>query len=147
MSLKCLPRSVVALGLVSMFMDVSSEMIHSLLPIFLVSVLGVSALSVGAIEGVAEASRVFRRSLVGSRSCVTGVAINQDPTANVTRQGCADQSPSTAAQISLLPVRQAQPATNRKYIQVFVRTFFLPTPRGDLIVHSPLDGKNAGRCE
>jgi hypothetical protein len=46
-----------------MFMDMSSEMIHSLLPVFLVSVLGVSALSVSFIEGIAEAmasvSKVF----------------------------------------------------------------------------------------
>ena len=51
-----LPKSVFALGLVSLFMDFSSEMIHSLLPVFLVSVLGTSALSVGLIEGIAEAT-------------------------------------------------------------------------------------------
>ena len=45
-----------ALGLVSLFMDLSSEMIHSLLPVFLVTVLGASALSVGLIEGIAEAT-------------------------------------------------------------------------------------------
>ncbi|HYD19604.1 MAG TPA: MFS transporter [Patescibacteria group bacterium] len=39
-----------------MFMDISSEMIHSLLPVFLTGVLGVSALSVGIIEGIAEAT-------------------------------------------------------------------------------------------
>ena len=38
-----LPRSIWALGFVSMFMDISSEMIHALLPVFLVSVLGASA--------------------------------------------------------------------------------------------------------
>lgn len=54
--MKTLPRSVVALGLVSLFMDLSSEMIHSLLPVFLVTVLGASALSVGFIEGIAEAT-------------------------------------------------------------------------------------------
>jgi hypothetical protein len=42
MSSRALPHGVVALGLVSMFMDISSEMIHSLLPIFLVSTLGVA---------------------------------------------------------------------------------------------------------
>ena len=47
------PRSVVALGFVSLFMDISSEIIHSLLPVFLVAVLGASALSVGFIEGIA----------------------------------------------------------------------------------------------
>src|SRR6266850_6560345 len=52
-ALRAIPRSIWALGLVSMFMDLSSEMIHSLLPVFLVSVLGATALSVGVIEGVA----------------------------------------------------------------------------------------------
>lgn len=56
MAIKSLPRSVIMLGFVSMFMDISSEMIHSLLPVFMVSVLGVSALSVGIIEGIAEAT-------------------------------------------------------------------------------------------
>lgn len=37
-------------------MDVSSEMIHALLPVYLVTVLGASALTVGTIEGVAEAT-------------------------------------------------------------------------------------------
>ncbi len=54
--LRAIPRTVVALGVVSLFMDMSSEVIHSLLPAFLVSVLGVSALSVGVIEGIAEAT-------------------------------------------------------------------------------------------
>jgi MFS family permease len=51
-----IPRSVWALGFVSMFMDVSSEMIHSLLPVFLVSVLGTGATAVGVLEGTAEAT-------------------------------------------------------------------------------------------
>jgi len=51
-----LPKGVIALGLVSLCMDLSSEMIHSLLPVFLVTVLGASALSVGLIEGIAEAT-------------------------------------------------------------------------------------------
>jgi MFS family permease len=49
-----LPRVVWLLGFVSLCMDLSSEMIHSLLPVFLVSVLGTSALTLGLIEGVAE---------------------------------------------------------------------------------------------
>ena len=57
------PRGVWALGFVSMFMDISSEMIHSLLPVFLVGTLGASVVLVGLIEGVAEAtasiSKVF----------------------------------------------------------------------------------------
>src|SRR6516164_6934885 len=51
-----LSRNVIALGLVSLFMAMSSAMIHGLLPAFLVTVLGVSVLSVGAIEGIAEAT-------------------------------------------------------------------------------------------
>ena len=50
-----IPASVWALGLVSLFMDLSSEMIHALLPLYLVTVLGVSALTVGIIEGIAPA--------------------------------------------------------------------------------------------
>jgi MFS family permease len=50
------PRGVWALGFVSMFMDVSSEMVHSLLPIFLVTVLGASPTLLGLIEGISEAT-------------------------------------------------------------------------------------------
>lgn len=49
-----IPRGVWTLGFVSMFMDISSEMIHALLPIYLVTVLGASMLTVGFIEGIAE---------------------------------------------------------------------------------------------
>jgi MFS family permease len=52
---RALPASIWALGFVSLLMDVSSEMIHSLLPVFMVTVLGTSALTVGLIEGSAEA--------------------------------------------------------------------------------------------
>lgn len=51
-----LPGGIWALGFVSMFMDISSEMIHALLPIYLVTVLGTSTLTVGFIEGIAEAT-------------------------------------------------------------------------------------------
>ncbi|MBT9460979.1 MAG: MFS transporter [Rugosibacter sp.] len=60
-----LPRSIIALGLVSLFMDVSSEMIHSLLPVFLVTVLGASALSIGLIEGIAEATASIAKVFSG----------------------------------------------------------------------------------
>lgn len=60
-----LPRGVIALGLVSLFMDLSSEMIHSLLPLFMVTVLGVSALSVGFIEGIAEATASITKVFSG----------------------------------------------------------------------------------
>ena len=51
-----LSRNVTALGLVSLCMGMSSAMIHGLLPAFLVTVLGVSILFVGLIEGTAEAT-------------------------------------------------------------------------------------------
>lgn len=54
--LRSAPRGVWALGFVSLFMDVSSEMIHALLPVFLVGGLGASVALVGVIEGVAEAT-------------------------------------------------------------------------------------------
>lgn len=62
------PRTVVALGFVSLCMDVSSEVIHSLLPAFLVTVLGVSALSVGVIEGIAEATASITKAFSGALS-------------------------------------------------------------------------------
>ena len=63
-----LPRGVVALGFVSLFMDTSSEMIHAALPLFLVLGLGASALSVGVIEGVAEASASLTKVFAGAAS-------------------------------------------------------------------------------
>jgi MFS family permease len=48
-----------------MFMDISSEMIHSLLPVFLISVLNSSAIAVGLIEGVAEAVALITRTFSG----------------------------------------------------------------------------------
>jgi len=53
---KRLPASIWVLGLVSMLMDISSEMIHSLLPLFMVGTLGASGLAVGLLEGLAEAT-------------------------------------------------------------------------------------------
>lgn len=53
---KKVPATVWALGFVSMFMDISSEMIHALLPLFLTTTLGVSVAVVGLIEGIAEAT-------------------------------------------------------------------------------------------
>ena len=49
-----LPAGIWALGLVSMLMDTSSELIHSLLPIYLSTVLGASMVTIGVIEGIAE---------------------------------------------------------------------------------------------
>ena len=60
-----LPKGVVALGLVSLTLDLSSEMIHSLLPVFLVTVLGASAMAVGTIEGIAEATASIAKVFSG----------------------------------------------------------------------------------
>jgi MFS family permease len=63
-----LPRSIWALGFVSMFMDISSEIIHALLPIYLVTVLGASTLAVGFIEGIAEATANITKIFSGALS-------------------------------------------------------------------------------
>jgi len=60
-----LPRGIWALGLVSAFMDISSEMIHGLLPAFLVTVIGASATSVGLIEGAGEGFALITRVFSG----------------------------------------------------------------------------------
>ncbi len=54
--MKALPRTVWALGIVSLFMDLSSELVHALLPIYMTTVLGASMLAVGLVEGIAEAT-------------------------------------------------------------------------------------------
>jgi MFS family permease len=51
-----LPAEIWALGFVSLLMDISSEMIHAVLPVFLVTVLGASTITVGLIEGIGEAT-------------------------------------------------------------------------------------------
>jgi MFS family permease len=63
-----LPAAIWALGFVSLLMDVSSEMIHSLLPVFLVTGLGASMLTVGLIEGAAEATALVVRIFSGALS-------------------------------------------------------------------------------
>lgn len=60
-----LHRSVIALGFVSLFMDLSSESIHSLLPLFMVNVLALSALAVGLLDGAAEALTLFIKPVSG----------------------------------------------------------------------------------
>lgn len=69
---RSLPRGVWALGLVSMFMDISSEMIHSLLPVFLVSVVGASVITVGIIEGAGEALALITKMFSGALSDFLG---------------------------------------------------------------------------
>lgn len=63
-----LPAGIWALGFVSLLMDVSSEMIHSLLPVFLVTGLGASMLVVGLIEGAAEATALIVKVFSGAWS-------------------------------------------------------------------------------
>lgn len=67
-----IPGTVWALGFVSLFMDVSSELLHSLLPLFLVGSLGLSMLTVGLIEGIAEASALIVKVFSGAISDVLG---------------------------------------------------------------------------
>ncbi len=67
-----MPTGVWVLGFVSLLMDVSSEMIHSLLPLFMVSVLGASALTVGVIEGIAESTALLVKVFSGALSDYLG---------------------------------------------------------------------------
>lgn len=71
-ALSTIPAGVWALGFVSMLMDISSEMIHSLLPLFMVGVLGASALTVGLIEGMAEATALIVKVFSGVLSDYLG---------------------------------------------------------------------------
>ena len=63
-----IPPGVWVLGFVSLLMDISSEMIHALLPLYLVTVFGVSMLTVGVIEGVAEATALIVKIFSGALS-------------------------------------------------------------------------------
>lgn len=63
-----LPRTIWALGLASLFMDMSSELVHALLPLLMVNVLGASMLAVGIIEGVAEATATITKVFSGALS-------------------------------------------------------------------------------
>ena len=67
-----IPRTIWALGLVSLFMDLSSELVHSLLPLFLVGTLGASMLTVGLIEGLAEATALVVKVFSGAFSDFIG---------------------------------------------------------------------------
>lgn len=63
-----MPASIWALGFVSLLMDISSELIHSLLPVFLVTGLGASMLVVGLLEGAAEATALIVKVFSGALS-------------------------------------------------------------------------------
>ena len=67
-----IPRGVWVLGLVSLLMDISSEMIHSLLPLFMLTVLGASAFTVGLIEGLAESTALIVKVFSGVLSDYLG---------------------------------------------------------------------------
>lgn len=66
--LRRVPREIWTLGFVSLLMDVSSESIHSLLPVFMVSALGISPFAMGLIEGVAEATALLVKVFSGMAS-------------------------------------------------------------------------------
>jgi len=70
--LRQIPKSIWVLGFVSLLMDVSSEMIHSLLPLYMVTTLGTSVLAVGLIEGVAEATALIVKIFSGVLSDYLG---------------------------------------------------------------------------
>ncbi len=63
--LRRMPAGVWVLGFVSLFMDISSEMIHSLLPLFMTDVLGAGAVAVGLVEGGAEAAALIVKIFSG----------------------------------------------------------------------------------
>ena len=67
-----IPSGVWVLGLVSLLMDVSSEMIHSLLPLFMVTTLGLGAFTVGVIEGLAESIALIVKIFSGALSDYLG---------------------------------------------------------------------------
>lgn len=66
--LRAIPPGIWALGFVSMLMDISSEMIHALLPVYLVTVLATSMVTVGIIEGIAEATASIVKVFSGALS-------------------------------------------------------------------------------
>jgi MFS family permease len=67
-----IPAGIWVLGFVSMLMDISSEMIHSLLPLFMIGPLGASAFMVGLIEGMAEATALIVKVFSGAISDYLG---------------------------------------------------------------------------
>ncbi len=71
-TLQQIPKSVWALGFVSLLMDISSEMVHSLLPLFMVTTLGVSVIVVGIIEGLAESTALIVKVFSGTLSDYLG---------------------------------------------------------------------------
>ena len=71
-TLRHIPRGIWVLGFVSLLMDISSEMIHSLLPLFMVTTLGTSVFAVGIIEGLAESTALIVKVFSGILSDYIG---------------------------------------------------------------------------
>lgn len=71
-ALRQMPAGIWVLGAGSMFMDISSEMVHSLLPVFMVTLLGASMVTVGLVEGVAEATAAITKVFSGALSDYLG---------------------------------------------------------------------------
>lgn len=71
-TLSQMPTGVWVLGFVSLLMDISSEMIHSLLPLFMVTSLGISVFTVGLIEGLAESTALIVKVFSGVLSDYLG---------------------------------------------------------------------------
>ena len=67
-----IPAGIWVLGFVSLLMDISSEMIHSLLPLFMATTLGASALTIGLIDGAAEATALIVKVFSGVLSDYLG---------------------------------------------------------------------------
>jgi MFS family permease len=71
-TIRAIPPAVWALGLGSLFMDTSSELVHSLLPVFMASVLGASMVTIGFVEGIAEATASITKVFSGAISDYVG---------------------------------------------------------------------------
>jgi MFS family permease len=71
-SLRSLPMGIWALGFGSLFMDTSSELVHSLLPVYMVTILGASMVTIGFIEGIAEATAAITKVFSGVLSDYLG---------------------------------------------------------------------------
>lgn len=71
-SLRQIPTGIWVLGCVSLLMDISSEMIHSLLPLFMVTTLGTSTIAVGLVEGLAESLALVVKVFSGTLSDYLG---------------------------------------------------------------------------
>lgn len=67
-----IPKTVWALGVVSLFMDLSSELVHGLLPVYMTTVLGASMVAVGLVEGIAEATASITKVFSGTLSDFIG---------------------------------------------------------------------------